>query len=189
MAALLFTRRSAIQVAGGAIGLGAGAALVEHVWREKDMTARLFNPFSLASFDLPPVPGLVDSQGRPMPGFATADLAGKRSILNIWASWCPTCRAEHPLLMALAKRNVAPIFGADVKDSADRAKYFLARHGNPYVAVGADDKSYLMRALGARGVPATFVVGPGPKVEWSTFEPLDEDVIEKQLVPALARRT
>ncbi|MCC3244040.1 redoxin family protein [Methylocystis sp. WRRC1] len=179
------TRRSLLLGAMGVAGLGAGGAVVEHVWKKKDISARLFNPFSIGKFELAAVPGLLDAEGKPVPGFSSADLAGKRSLLNVWASWCPSCRAEHPLLMALAKRNLAPIYGADVKDPPERARYFLARHGNPFVAVGADERTYLQRALGARGVPATFVVGPGPVVEWSTYDPLDEETIEKEIVPRL----
>ncbi len=182
------SRRSVILGAFGVMGLGAGAAVVEHVWKRKDMTARLLNPFSIANFELPPVPGLLDAQEKPVPGFSSAELAGKRSLLNVWASWCPSCRQEHPLLMALAKRNLAPIYGADAKDAPARARYFLAKHGNPFVAVGADEHTYLQRALGAHGVPATFVVGPGPAIEWSTYEPLDEAVIEREIVPRLSAR-
>jgi len=181
------TRRSLLLGAIGVAGLGAGTAVVEHVWKKKDMSARLFNPFSIGKFELAAVPGLLDAQGKPVPGFSSADLAGQRSLLNVWASWCPTCRAEHHLLMALASRNLAPIYGADVKDSPERARYFLAKHGNPFVAVGADERAYLQRALGARGVPATFVVGPGPVIEWSTYEALDEAMIEEQIVPRLTK--
>lgn len=181
------TRRSVVLGAIGVAGLGAGAAVVEDIWRRKDISARLFNPFTLSNFALPPVPGLLDAGGKPVPGFSSADLAGKRSVLNVWASWCPSCRAEHPLLMALARRGLAPIYGADVKDPPARAKYFLAKHGNPFVAVGADSRTYLQRALGARGVPATFVVGPGPTIEFATYEPLDEEIIEQRIVPLLTR--
>ena len=181
------TRRSVVLGAIAVSALGAGAAVVEELWKRKDMSARLFNPFSITNFELPPVPGLLDSSGKPVPGFSSADLAGKRSILNVWASWCPSCRAEHPLLVALAKRKLAPIYGADVKDPPARAKYFLAKHGNPFVAVGADEHTYLQRALGARGVPTTFVVGPGPVVEFATYEPLDDEIIEKKIVPLLTK--
>ncbi|WP_442753625.1 redoxin family protein [Methylocystis sp. JAN1] len=182
------TRRSLLLGAIGAAGLGAGAAVVEHVWKKKDMAARLFNPFSIGNFDLPPVPGLLNAKGEPTPGFSSADLADKRSLLVVWASWCPTCREEHKHIVALAKRNLAPIYGADVKDPPAKANFFLARRGNPFVAVGMDENAYLQRALGAKGVPATFVVGPGPVVEWSTYEGLDEEVIEKEIAPRLAAK-
>jgi cytochrome c biogenesis protein CcmG/thiol:disulfide interchange protein DsbE len=186
---LFATRRSVILGAMGVVGLGAGGAVVEHVWKKKDITARLFNPFSIANFDLPPVPGLLDANGGQVPGFSAADLAGKRSLLVVWASWCPTCREEHKHIVALAKRDLAPIYGVDVKDPPARAKYFLAKHGNPFVAVGADEHTYLQRALGAKGVPATFVVGPGPVVEWSTYEGLTEELVQSELIPALTRKT
>jgi cytochrome c biogenesis protein CcmG, thiol:disulfide interchange protein DsbE len=179
------SRRSLILGALGAVGVGSGAAVGEFVWKKKDMTARLFNPFSLAHFDLPPVEGLLDASGKPVPGLSSADLAGKRSVLNVWASWCPSCREEHRRLLALAKRNLAPIYGADVRDPPARAKYFLAKNGNPFTALGADADTFLMRALGGHGVPATFVVGPGHVIEWSTFEGLTEEMVEKEIVPRL----
>lgn len=181
------TRRGLLTGAIGVAGLGAGAAVLERVWKSKDMTARLFNPFSIDKFELAAVPGLLDAQGQPVPGFSSADLTGRRSLLNIWASWCPSCREEHHLLVDLAKRNLAPIYGADVKDRPERARAFLARHGNPYVAVGADDGAFLQRALGVRGVPASFVVGPGPVIEVSVLGPLDARIIEEQIVPALMK--
>lgn len=181
------TRRSLLLGAIGVAGLGAGAAVLEHLWKSKDVSARLFNPFAIDKFELAAVPGLVDAQGNPVPGFSSADLAGRRSLLNVWATWCPSCRAEHPLLMALKERNLAPIYGADVKDRPDRTRHFLARYGNPFTAVGADEGAYLQRALGARGVPATFVVGPGPVIELAIYEPLDERIVEEKIVPALTR--
>lgn len=183
------TRRSLILGAVGAMGLGAGGAVAEYVWKKKNVSARLFNPFSLAHFDLPPVPGLLDKEGRPVPGLSSADLAGKRCVLNVWASWCPTCREEHRHLVALARRKLAPIYGVDVKDPPARVKFFLAKNGNPFEAIGADNETYLQRALGARGVPATFVVGPGHVIEWSTYEGLTEAMIESEIAPRLMAKS
>ncbi len=183
------SRRSLILGALGAVSVGAGAAVGEFIWKKKDMTARLFNPFSLAHFELPPVEGLLDASGKPVPGLSSVDLADKRSVLNVWASWCPTCREEHRHLVALAQRNLAPIYGADVRDPPARARYFLAKYGNPFVAIGADKETYLQRALAARGVPATFIVGPGHVVEWSTYEGITEEVVEKEIVPRLTGKT
>ncbi len=179
------TRRGLVLGALGSVGLGAGAAVVEHFWMKKDMTARLLNPYSLAQFDLPPVEGLLDGAGNPVPGLASADLSKGRALLVLFASWCPTCRAEHEHVVALAKRNLAPIYGVDVKDPPARARLFLGKYGNPFAAVGADEKAFMQFALGARGVPATFLVGPGPVIEWATYDGLDEETIEREIVPRL----
>ncbi len=179
-------RRFILGAAGGAV-VGAGAVVVAQFWARKDMSARLFNPFRLADFALAAVPGLTRADGSATPGFSSADLAGRRSILNFWASWCPSCREEHELLVDLAARDLAPIYGADVKDEPEHARDFLARHGDPFRAVGADSHAYLQRALGARGVPATFVIAPGPTIEVSILGPLDREAIEEQIIPALTK--
>jgi cytochrome c biogenesis protein CcmG/thiol:disulfide interchange protein DsbE len=171
----------------GALGAVAGSAIIWDLWAKKDISARLFNPFSLDKFALQAVPGLKTSDGAPLPGFSSADLGRRLCVLNLWASWCGTCLEEHALLVELASRRLAPIYGADVKDEPDHARAFLARHGNPFDAVGADDRSYLMRALGVRGVPATFVVAPGPRIVVSLIGALDRKDIETTLVPALSQ--
>ncbi|WP_018265282.1 redoxin family protein [Methylosinus sp. LW4] len=180
------SRRNLLLGALGAVSAGVGAAVAEQVWKRKDLSARFFNTLSIEAFDLPPTPGLTFADGRPMPGFGAADLASKRSLLYLWASYCPSCRAEHHLLMALAQKGVA-IYGADVKDDPANARSFLAEHGNPFVAVGQDQRAFLQRALGARGVPASFVVAPGPKIDVAILGPIDESAITTRILPALAK--
>ncbi|MGA8169481.1 MAG: redoxin family protein [Methylocystis sp.] len=182
------TSRRALLVGGlGLGGMGVGVGLAGLLWTRKDIGARLFNPFTLGNFDLAAVPGLTRLSGERIPGFSSADLAGRRSILNFWASWCPSCREEHALLVDLAARDLVPIFGADVKDEPEHAREFLARHGNPYRAVGADGRAFLQHALGVRGVPATFVISPGPRIEVAIFGELDRDAIEEKIIPALSQ--
>tara|TARA_R110000868_G_scaffold144960_5_gene364568 strand:- start:3542 stop:4078 length:537 start_codon:yes stop_codon:yes gene_type:complete len=86
------------------------------------------------------------------------DLLGHVYLLNVWASWCLTCRAEHPELMAIAKTHVVPIYGLDYKDKRDTAKDWLQTFGNPYKAVLFDPKGQLGINLGVYGVPETFVI-------------------------------
>jgi cytochrome c biogenesis protein CcmG, thiol:disulfide interchange protein DsbE len=179
------SKRGLVFAAAGGAVLSAGAIFGMQLWERKDMAARLFNPFQLGKFELEAVPGLKRADGSAMPGFSSADLAGRRSVLNFWASWCPSCREEHALLVDLAARGIAPIYGADVKDEPEHAREFLSRRGNPYRAVGADAHAFLQRALGARGVPATFVIAPGPTVEVSILGPLDREAIEERIIPAL----
>jgi cytochrome c biogenesis protein CcmG, thiol:disulfide interchange protein DsbE len=179
------SRRQMLLFAAGAIIVGSGAGVAHGLWKRKDLGARLLNPFSLSHFDLPPIEGLVDAAGQPVPGFSDRDLAGKRSLLNLWASWCPSCREEHGWLTKIAEQTHVPIYGANVKDDPARARAFLARRGNPFAAVGADVHTYLERALGAKGVPASFVVGPGFKIEVALYDPLDKDNVRNLILPAL----
>ena len=92
------------------------------------------------------------------PGVATADLTdGKPHLLNIWASWCVPCAAEAPQLEAL-RRQGAEIAGVAIRDRPEDVAAFLARYGNPYSRIGADDLSEVQMGIGSSGVPETFVV-------------------------------
>lgn len=103
------------------------------------------------AFTLPPA-----SADRP--GLSHADLRdGKPKLLNIWASWCIPCAAEAPQLAAL-QRQGADIVSVAVRDTPDDVARFLARHGNPYSRIGADDLSQVQLGIGSSGVPETFVI-------------------------------
>jgi cytochrome c biogenesis protein CcmG/thiol:disulfide interchange protein DsbE len=108
--------------------------------------------------------------GQPLPDFALkpafADLPGAGRgdfvgggprLLNIWASWCLPCIAEAPQLEALQDAG-AEIVGIAIRDRPEDVAAFLARHGNPYVRIGADDISEVQLAIGSSGVPETFVI-------------------------------
>ena len=92
------------------------------------------------------------------PGLVSRDLAtGKPRLLNIFASWCIPCAVEAPQLAALAQMGVA-IDGVAIRDRRENVTAFLARHGNPFARIGADDVSAVQLALGSSGVPETFVI-------------------------------
>jgi cytochrome c biogenesis protein CcmG/thiol:disulfide interchange protein DsbE len=105
----------------------------------------------LPPFTLPPlVPG--------KPGVASADFArGRPRLLNVFASWCLPCIAEAPQLLALKRMGVR-IDAVAIHDTAPAVRGFLARHGDPYAAVGDDRASSVQLALGSSGVPETFVI-------------------------------
>ncbi len=88
---------------------------------------------------------------------ATLLKKGSPRLLNVWATWCPTCYAEHEYLTVLAKQGVE-IVGIDYKDERVNAMKFLAAYGNPYKAIIYDPKGALGLDLGVYGAPETFIV-------------------------------
>ena len=106
-----------------------------------------------------PLPGFDLRPAIPeRPGLKTADFAdGKPRLLNVFASWCIPCIAEAPQLDALARAGVE-IEGVAIRDRQEDVQRFLARNGNPYTRIGADDLSAVQVAIGSSGVPETFVI-------------------------------
>lgn len=106
-------------------------------------------------------------------------------VVNFWASWCGPCRAEHPYLSALAKEGV-PVIGVNYKDTPSQALAYLADLGDPYAKIGADTSGRTGLDWGIYGVPETFIVGSDGTILYRFPGPLDPDVIEKRIRPALA---
>ncbi|MFM6949473.1 MAG: DsbE family thiol:disulfide interchange protein [Novosphingobium sp.] len=92
------------------------------------------------------------------PGLSLANLAdGKPRLLNIFASWCVPCAVEAPQLAALKAQGVE-IAGVAIRDRPEDVAAFLARNGNPFTRIGADDRSEVQFGIGSSGVPETFVI-------------------------------
>lgn len=92
------------------------------------------------------------------PGLSSADLQGAQPrLLNIFASWCIPCAVEAPQLAKLKAAGVQ-IDGIAIRDRKEDVSAFLARHGNPFSRIGADDVSAVQMSLGSSGVPETFVI-------------------------------
>jgi cytochrome c biogenesis protein CcmG/thiol:disulfide interchange protein DsbE len=104
-------------------------------------------------FSLGPVPGLD------VPGLATADLKkGDVTLVNVWASWCIPCREEQPSLVELAKRPDLRLVSINYKDKPDNALSFLKQLGQPFTAVGFDDRGRAGIDWGTYGVPESYIV-------------------------------
>jgi cytochrome c biogenesis protein CcmG/thiol:disulfide interchange protein DsbE len=136
--------------------------------------------------------------GKPVPAFAlppvragdagmkSSDLRGEPRLLNVFASWCVSCRLEHPLLLALQARGV-PIEGLDWKDAAaDGAKY-LADNGDPYGLVGNDRSGRAGIDLGVAAVPETFVVDGAGVVRYKQVGPMAPGDWERTIKPLMER--
>ncbi len=135
---------------------------------------------------LPPVPGLSDG-GTPVPGLARADLLGRVSVVNVFASWCAPCRVEHPLLSELAEDTRIQVIGVNYKDKPANARRFLNTLGNPYVRVGADENGRAAIDWGVYGVPETFIVDPNGVIRYKFIGPLAPDSFRDVFRPALER--
>jgi len=136
--------------------------------------------------DLPPVAGL-ERDGKPLPGISAASFTGAVTLLNVWASWCVPCHDEAPLLMELAKDQRIRIVGINYKDQPDNARRFLGRHGNPFVAVGADPNGRASIDWGVYGVPETFLVGRDGRIAFKLVGPITPHNYQAVLKPAIEK--
>ena len=136
---------------------------------------------------LTPIDGLV-AGGKPVPGISPDDFGrGTPLIVNFWASWCPPCVEEHPLLVVLEKRTGVTILGINHKDQAANARRFLARYGNPFAAAGTDGNGRAAIEWGVYAMPETFVVDGKGQIVFKHVGPLSPEVIESKLLPALEK--
>jgi cytochrome c biogenesis protein CcmG/thiol:disulfide interchange protein DsbE len=113
-----------------------------------------------------------------------SDFLGKVSLLNVWATWCVSCRAEHPLLMQLARQGVT-IYGLDYKDSREDAKRWLQRFGDPYVANAFDADGRVGIDWGVYGTPETFVIDQNGIIRHKHIGPLTEEAIQREILPLI----
>lgn len=135
-------------------------------------------------FTLPALEGLA-RDGAPVPGLAGADLKGAVSVVNIFASWCGPCRQEHPLLEALADDPRIRVLGINYKDVPGNAVSFLDDLGNPYAAVGVDQRGRTAIDWGVYGVPETFLVDRDGVIREKIVGPLNRQNLSEVLMPAI----
>lgn len=131
-----------------------------------------------------PLPAL---DGVGLPGFEPSRLAGKVTLVNVWASWCVPCRQEHPVLMELARDGRVDIAGFNYKDKPENARRFLAELGNPYAALGVDESGRSAIDWGVYGIPETFLIGRDGKIAWKHVGPFDPQNVASTLMPEIEK--
>jgi cytochrome c biogenesis protein CcmG/thiol:disulfide interchange protein DsbE len=127
-----------------------------------------------------PVPdfALAPVEGLNTPGLSSADLKnGHVAVVNVWASWCVPCRYEHPLLVALSRRNDVRLFGINNKDEPENARRFLTTLGQPFAAIGADRDGRVSIDWGVYGVPETFIVDGTGLIRYKWIGPLTPEAL------------
>ncbi|MCE3232284.1 MAG: periplasmic protein thiol--disulfide oxidoreductase DsbE [Rickettsiaceae bacterium] len=133
--------------------------------------------------------------GKPMPAFnlpaihkgepnlTSEDLKGHYSLVNVFASWCLTCKIEHPYLMKIKESGKVKIYGINWKDDRKKAQKFIEEHGNPYTKIGADDSGRVIVDLGVTGAPESFLISPDGIVLYRFAGVVTEDVWEDDILP------
>jgi cytochrome c biogenesis protein CcmG/thiol:disulfide interchange protein DsbE len=119
----------------------------------------------------------------PAKTFSEADMRGKVWLLNVWASWCVSCRDEHPVLLDLAKAGTIPIYGLNHKDRREDALRWLSELGNPYVLSAADVDGRVSIDYGVYGVPETYLIDRNGVIRFKQIGPVTQEVLEKKILP------
>ncbi|WP_300455099.1 DsbE family thiol:disulfide interchange protein [Accumulibacter sp.] len=137
--------------------------------------------------------------------FSPQDMLGQVWLLNVWASWCVSCRQEHPLLVELAKRRIVPLIGLNYKEVrgdgatdidklapgmeqpmvVERAAAWLAKHGDPYTLSVLDIDGRVGIDYGVYGVPETYVIDRGGIIRLKHTGPITPDVLSGKILPLL----
>ena len=133
--------------------------------------------------------------GKPAPAFSlmqlhapdkklsVADMKGQVWLLNVWASWCVSCRVEHPLLVQLAQSNVVPVIGLNYKDKVPEGLAWLAQNGDPYKLSVVDADGRVGIDWGVYGVPETFVVDKNGVIQYKHIGPVTAEALQKTILP------
>lgn len=135
------------------------------------------------SITLPAVAGLA------VDGLDNDLLKGEVSVVNVFASWCVPCRAEHPFLEALKAETAVRMIGINQKDQPENAVKFLAELGNPYDAVGSDSEGRVSIDWGVYGVPETFVVNPAGVITYKHIGPIDAQSLPEVIAAVQTAKT
>lgn len=154
-----------------------------------------------------PAPAFTLSQlAEPEKTLSPKDMQGKAWLFNVWASWCVSCRQEHPILVEFSKKVDVPLIGLNYKEvrgdggfdmskmPADeekklawqRANQWLSQHGNPYTLTVMDLDGRVGIDYGVYGVPETYVIDKAGVIRMKHTGPITPEILAKKIMPLLA---
>ncbi len=119
--------------------------------------------------------------------FSQKDMLGSVWIMNVWASWCPPCLAEHPVITQLSRSGLAPVVGLNYKDAREDALPWLKRNGDPYKLTVHDLAGRIAIDYGVYGVPETYVIDRKGVIRYKHVGPITPEVAEKTIVPLVKK--
>ena len=119
--------------------------------------------------------------------FSTQEMKGKVWLLNVWSSWCVSCREEHPVLVDLSRQNIVPVYGLDYKDKREDGEAWLERGGNPYVLSISDIEGRVGIDYGVYGVPETYVIDKQGIIQYKEIGPVTPQKLKDKILPLVAQ--
>ena len=136
--------------------------------------------------------------GKPVPNFnvpslmtgkpiSNASLKGQMYLLNVWASWCPNCRVEHPIVTEFARQNIIPVYGLNYKDETNDAKAWLNQFGNPYTDILVDIQGLVGIDFGVYGAPETFLIDAQGIIRHKIVGELNPTNIKNEILPLIQK--
>lgn len=148
---------------------------------EKEVLASVLIGKPAPDIDLP---NLTDPNQR----VTSKSLTGKPWLLNVWATWCVECRAEHATLLQIQQEGHVPIIGLNWKDDDAAAISWLGELGNPYSAVGVDKRGHTAIDWGVYGAPETFLVDAKGNVIYKHVGAMTPELWQREFLPRLNGR-
>jgi len=115
--------------------------------------------------------------------FTERDMRGKVWMLNVWASWCVSCRAEHPVLLDLAASGTVPIYGLNYKDKREDGLAWLKGMGDPYTLSIYDFDGRVGIDYGVYAVPETYVIDKAGVIRYKRIGPLTPQIVKEKVLP------
>ncbi len=127
------------------------------------------------------VPQLAD----PARTFAPKDMLGKVWLFNVWASWCVSCRQEHPVLVKYAKSHGITVVGLDYKDQREDGLRWLRQFGDPYLLSAFDGDGRVGINYGVYGVPETYLIDKAGTIRFKHIGPITPEAMEQKILPMM----
>lgn len=118
--------------------------------------------------------------------FGPEDLKGKVWLFNVWASWCVSCRQEHPVLVEFSKSGQVPVVGLNYKDQLPDARKWLVDFGDPYTLSAVDADGRVGINYGVYGVPETYVIDKQGVIRMKHTGPITPESLKERILPLVA---
>lgn len=119
----------------------------------------------------------------PTKNFSAQEMRGKVWLLNVWASWCVSCREEHPVLLELSRSEALPVYGLNYKDKRNDALSWLNEFRDPYVLSATDTEGRVGIDYGVYGVPETYLIDRDGIIRFKQIGPVTREVLQNKILP------